>query len=297
MAQGVSLARAGVTVMSDLDLEFDAERVALVGDWAPLFDFLRGRAELSRGKLELFGMDGRAAVAAGKVGVASARVEYNPSWTAAGYLEKVAWLDGLGRRESRAQAAQALGTLGLGRFASRTLGGLTRVEWLAVALAKASLSAPALVFAEGAFDGLGSTDSDWLEQVFSALAQRCRLVTSYSDLSRANRHLVLRHDHVVLLFGGRVVTRGDPKVALEPGTFLVTVTRGALRLRDRLVAAGCVVRGDAALEDDRVTQLLVSSQADDLSDCIVALAVEHDVPVIELLPVGAEADATSEQGA
>jgi ABC-2 type transport system ATP-binding protein len=224
----------------------------------------------------------------GKVGLACADADVNPAWTAAGYLERVALLDVGSRGVAKRRAQQALESLGLGRLSSRTLGALTRVERLAVALARASLSAPELIVLESGFDGLGVADANWLRQVIAGLVTRARLMVSFADLSGNGRHVVLRHDHCVLMFCGRVVAQGDPKVVLRPVSFLVTVTRHAKRLRDELLTLGCSVQADATLDDATTTQLVVAGGGDDLSDRIVQVAVDHGVPVIELLPVGIE---------
>jgi predicted ABC-type transport system involved in lysophospholipase L1 biosynthesis ATPase subunit len=285
-ATGASLARAGVTLISNLDLEFDAARVALIGDWSALFDFLGGRAELTRGELLLLGLDAGAALRSGRVGLALGRAEPNPAWTSAGYLTKGALLDGKPRATAGRDAIRALEALGLGPLSQRTLASLTSVERSAVALARASLSSPELILVEGAFDGLGPMDADWLERVLAMLGERCRLVTSFFDLSGHHLLSVLRHEHVVFSFQGRVVAQGDPRVIFRSGTYLVTAMRHASRLSEGLAALGYSVGAARSLDDAAPTQLLVSSDAPDVSRSIVRVAVEHEVPIIELRPVG-----------
>jgi ABC-type sulfate/molybdate transport systems ATPase subunit len=231
------------------------------------------------------------------VGLVSASFEANPSWTAASYLEKGLLLDGKSGGQARGEAARVLAALGLGAIASRTLAGLTRVEWLAVALARASLTTPELVVVESAFDGLGATDAEWLDRVLSEIAQRSRLATSFVDLSATNRRRVLGYDRAVLMFRGRVVANADPETALRPGSYLVTVMRHAARFRDGLEAAGCGVQAGSLLDDESTSQLLVGSDAPELSTRIVRVAAENEVPVLELLPVeGEPSDETRSAG-
>ncbi len=71
-------------------------------------------------------------------------------------------------------------------------------------------------------------------------------------------------------------------------SYLVSVTRRAALLKDVLVARGCRV-GAAELDNETPSLLLVSARSEQLPDWIAEVAVEHEVPVIELIPLPAGA--------
>jgi ABC-type multidrug transport system ATPase subunit len=151
-------------------------------------------------------------------------------------------------------------------------------------LAQALLTDPRVIAAEAPFRALGSAASDWLWSLFKNAIEGRQLVVSFDEAVLDSRALIREFDQVVLLHTGKLVAVGPPSEVLQAGAYLVSVTRRAASFRRELEAQGCEVRA-TKLDDELPSQLLIRASGQDLAGIIARTATQHEIPVIELVPL------------
>jgi ABC-type nitrate/sulfonate/bicarbonate transport system ATPase subunit len=253
-ARGVGVARAGVEVVRDVDLDLPVgEVVVLIGPngagKSTLLGALAGLLPVTRGTIERAGR-----VAAALQAPALARRSARANVEAA-----LQWW-GVARRERRERALAALHAIGARALADRPAGALSGGEARRVHLARAlALEADALLLDEP-FAGLDApTRAELLYDAASALrdARRATLVVVHDRVEAW-----ALADRVLVMLDGRIAAAGPPAAVFgDPPTTEVAAFVGFV---GRLHEAGTVrlLRPqDVALDDSsplraRVTRLV-----------------------------------------
>ena len=140
LLQGARIEAGGVTSEA-LTARGGAQKVALVGDFRPLFRLLTRDAALVGGRAEIASVPA-ADAAASTVGVALSDPPHVPEWTPERYLTESARLLGLSERDARLEVESVLATMSLGAFARHRLDVLERPLRRAVGFAHAMLGSP-----------------------------------------------------------------------------------------------------------------------------------------------------------
>jgi ABC-type Na+ transport system ATPase subunit NatA len=245
----------GAVALEALSLTADGARVALIGQWQPLFALLGGAARLRSGTVTLSGADATSAVADGVVGLAPLDPPLYSETLVERWLWEGARLAGFSRREARDAGKTALSTLALPHLVSRRFGTLTQSEKRGVVLAQALLGAPPVLAVEDPCVGLDERGVAQVADIVERAAAGRSLVISTSDVPNTGPALV-------------------PKPR-----YLVGVTRNLERLAERLSGLGLNAKTNGA------ARLLVELPDDSATGKILDAAVEADSPVIELRPL------------
>ncbi len=188
--QGLCIERALDLVVEGLDIEVDAVRLALVGDFTPIFSVLTGAARVVSGVFEVEGRAGHSAVRDGDLGLVLADDWTHPRWTVLDALDRSARLAGLPKRAARSRADAVLERLELSGLAERRLTGLASAELRGVELAQAILTDPEVIAAQAPFRGLGVAARDWLWALFERAAQGRKLIVSFDGLFPQDHELI-----------------------------------------------------------------------------------------------------------
>ena len=267
-ASGVGVARAGVEVVHDVDVDLRAgEVVVLIGPngagKSTLLAALGGLLALTRGTVER-----RGRVAAALQAPALARRSAKANVEAA-----LAWW-GVPRRERGERALAALHAIGARALADRPAGALSGGEARRVHLARALALAPDALLLDEPFAGLDApTRAELLYDAASALrdARRATLLVVHD---RAEAWALA--DRVMLMLDGRIAADGPPAtVFAHPPTPAVAHFVGFAGRLEEPDAIRLLRPQDVALEDGgslraRVTRLVP------LEDGVrVELALDH----------------------
>jgi ABC-type nitrate/sulfonate/bicarbonate transport system ATPase subunit len=253
-SRGVSVARAGVDVVHDVDLEVRAGEVVVVvgpngAGKSTLLAALAGLLPLSGGELEC---RGRVATALQAPALAKrsalANVEAALGW----------W--GVPRAERRERAIAALDAIGAGALAGRPAAALSGGEARRVHLARVLALAPEVLLLDEPFAGLDApTRADLLYDASSTLrsGERATLVVVHDRVEAW-----ALADRVVLMLDGRVAADGLPSaVFADPPTREVAAFVGFVGEIDESDAIRMLRPQDVAIDGDgplraRVTRLV-----------------------------------------
>lgn len=209
--QSVELRRGGRTILGPVSLTLDGEGITMVigpngSGKTSLLRAMHGLERISRGRLIWQGAPDR-------VRLAQAFVFQAPILMRRSILDNIAYpllLDGLGRAAARAQAAAMAARVGLGGPLDRPAQVLSGGERQKMALARALIRAPEVLFLDEPCANLDGRSTRDIEAVLKAArADGTRIVMSTHDLGQARRLA----DDVILLYQGRVHEAG-PKAAL-----------------------------------------------------------------------------------
>ncbi|WP_106418381.1 ABC transporter ATP-binding protein [Salinicola tamaricis] len=205
-----------LTILDDLDLcVMPGESVAILGSSgagkSTLLALLAGLDTPSHGELALFGTalpaldeDGRAALRAGRVGFVFQNFQLLPTLTA---LENVMLpLELTPGRDHQQRARDWLGRVGLGERLDHLPKQLSGGEQQRVAVARAFVTRPELVFAD---EPTGNLDRDTGSAIIESLFALNREAGTTLVLVTHDPHLARRCQRCLRLDGGRLV-------ALEP---------------------------------------------------------------------------------
>jgi len=254
-ARGVGVARAGVEVVRDVDIEIGpGEVVVLIGPngagKSTVLGALAGLLPVTRGALD---RDGRVAAALQAPALARRSARANVEGA-------LAWW-GVPRRERRERALAALQAIGARALADRPAGALSGGEARRVHLARAlALEADALLLDEP-FAGLDApTRAELLYDAASALrdTRRATLVVVHDRVEAW-----ALADRVVVMLDGRIAADGPPAAVFgDPPTPEVAAFVGfAGRLKEPGGALRMLRPQDVALDENaplraRVTRLV-----------------------------------------
>lgn len=282
----------GQPLLSRLTARSSAQRLALLGDWSPLFRLLSGEAQLSAGKLELMGHPLPLGVQNGRVGLLRLETLLPPNWSGEQLLASSAELVGLSRQAAARAAFTALDRLGLAALASRRLGHLQLGERRALLLAHALLTDPEVLCLEQPLSGLDGSAEQLLLAVIERALQGRRLVVSLDGAapSAGERELLSRSNEALRLHAGVVVS--DRERPPPVTRFTATVCRNHHAFAGALAQRG--LRAHPTHEAG-LLGALTSAQAgpawrylvelsDESTSGILDAAIETDAGLIELVP-------------
>jgi ABC-2 type transport system ATP-binding protein len=276
-----------------LDVKSEAERLALIGDWSPLFRLLAGEAELAAGTLHVAGMPVPLGVEQGKVGLMRLDPLLPGAWSAEQFLASSAELGGGPRNTAQKTAFQTLERLGLTELASRRLAHLQLAERRALLVAHALLTDPRVLCLEQPLVGL---DTHAEEAVLAVIERACagrRLIVAVADpeLGPGSRQLVQACSERLRLAAGVVVPELDRSAPIARVT--ATVCRNHRAFAEALGARGLAAHAthEAGLLNPLTSPLagpcwryLVELPAGSTAPVLDA-ALETEAGLVELIPL------------
>lgn len=290
-ADGACIEEAGAELVEGLSASAPGERLALLGDWEPLFRLLTRRAVLSRGTLRIGGIDAATGVAENQVGVALSDPVLPPDLKVRAYLAASARLTGLGLLSARSEARRTLEQLGIKSLGKRRISTLNLTERRALMIAHAALGDARVLVLELPFGGLDRAAAESIAMLVERVAPGRRLVASVemNAVDGPAASFVASADRVVVLASGRIAAIGEPKAVLGPTPrCVVWTTRAARELAGALEQRG--VRVDVDPVDGAGGGRLVVHLPDGAdSALVVEAALEVSAPIVELLPLGVKA--------
>lgn len=277
-------------------------RLALVGNFRPLFRLLGSDAALVSGSGRIGAVPISTAVARGSVGLAPLDPELIPDWTAERYLLETARLRGLREAEVRREADAAIATFALQGAARMRVVQLFAAVQRVLQLAQATIGAPGCLCVEAPLAGLEAEAQAYVSAAIDRATLERRLIVSVPALPArgAERTLVERADYVMVERGGRIVSEGAPSTALPAGKrCIATVTRGGDVLLAALAAHGFSaarviatpeVLGAAEPSSPADApavplQILVELHPGATPNDVFAAAAQAGVPLVELVAV------------
>ena len=288
---------AGGSLTASLDLLSSAERVGLVGDWAPLFRALTGEVEVARGSAGIFECRIDQALARGVVGVALCDPPLPEAFSVREYLEHAARLSHGSKTRAVSDARRTLDELDLAELATRPLGALVHFQRRALGVAFASVTAPPVLCLETPLQGLDAPSADYVARLCAHVAKRSRLIVSaLAPTSPSPEHSLLATcDELFLLQGGTLLAYGAPAAVLAPSArYLFTlVGERDNELETSLSRSGCRLTPQASptsfdawlAPNRRVTRYLIELPVTESSDRLLDAALALGLTVLELQPL------------
>lgn len=281
---------------ASLSLRSDARRIALLGDWEPLFGALTGAATLEAGNAQILGHELGEAVARGVVGLALCDPPLPASFSVREYLEHAARLSHGSARRAESDARKSLDQLGLTELGALPIGRLPPYQRRALGIATATLGAPAVVCLEAPLGGLDAASADYVAKLCARVAERHRLIVSAAALSTPSpeRAFIDTCEEIFLLRSGVLAASGSPETLFSAhARYLLTLAGDGGQLASALDAAGCTVHAQptpssyaALLEPSaRVSRYLVELPPAASSDVVLDAALASGVAVLELEPL------------
>ena len=276
----------GAAWRAPLTLRADARRVALVGDWEPLFQVLGARAEVGGGNATILGCALESAIRHGILGFAACDPPLPGSFSVTEYLQHAARLSHGSASRAAHDAKRALERYGLSELAKRKLAELALYQRRALGIAFATLTEPAVACLEAPLRGLDAPSADYVARLCVEAAARSRLVLSAALPSSPSpeRSLLDACDEVFVLAHGVLVAHGAPSAVFGAGS------RYALRVKGEKIEdfAGALrsrgVRLEAHPEVGRFNVELPSSSSES-TDVLLDAALDHGLIVLELEPI------------
>jgi ABC-type Na+ transport system ATPase subunit NatA len=278
-----------------LTLRGGERRVALVGNFRPLFRLLSGEARLVSGTVEIAGVPATEAVRRGKAGLALLDPPLVPAWTLERFLLESARLAGLEPADSERSVEAALAYFELGGLRRTRLQTLFPPVRRAALLAHATLTAPEVICAEAPLSDLDAEGQAYVAQALERAAEGRALLASVPALlpEGAERALVERADFVVEEHAGRIVRQGP---ALERGAqrYFVTVTRAGQEFLSALAERGLAARptpivpvrfGEPAANASGSLRVVVELSSARTTGDVLSAAHAAGAPVVELTAV------------
>ena len=268
----------GQPLLARLELTSHAERVALLGDWSPLFRLLCGEAELAGGTLHVAGVPVPLGVEQGTVGLMRLDPLLPGTWSAEQLLSSSSELSGTPKKAAGKLAFQTLERLGLAGLATRRLAHLPLAERRALLVAHAVLTDPRVLCLEQPLLGL---DTNAEQAVLAVIERACagrRLLVAVSDpeLSPGSRQLVHTCAERLRLSAGVVL----PELEGGPAAARVTATvcRNHQAFADALRQRGLNAR---ATHEAGVLNALTSTMAGRCWRYLVELPAGSTAPIVD----------------
>jgi ABC-type Na+ transport system ATPase subunit NatA len=290
-AQEARIDLLGRPLLTRFSAQSSAERLALLGDWSPLFRLLSGEAQLSSGTLQLMGLQVPAAVQQGKIGLMRLDPVLPAAWSGEQLLASSAELSGLSRKAAGQAAFTMLDRLGLVALASKRLGHLQLAERRALLVGHALITEPQLLCLEQPLSGLDTSAEQLLLAVIERALPGRRLLVSLSDAehSAGERELLQRSADRLRLAAGVVVTEPEQGPAAR---VTATICRNHQAFAEALASRGLQAH---PTHEAGLLGALTSPQAGpawrylvELSDGgtgpILDAALETDAGLVELVP-------------
>jgi ABC-type multidrug transport system ATPase subunit len=270
-----------------LNVRSQAQRIGLVGDWEPLFELLRGRAEVSSGRARVLGCELELALSRGVLGFAACDTLLPGSFTVSEYLQHAARLSHGSKSRAVHDARRALDRYGLAELAKRKLGELPHYQQRALGIALATLTAPAVVCLEAPLRGLDAASADYVARLCGEAAAHSRVVLSAALLPgspSAERSLLLTCDELFVHKQGALVAAGAPSSIFAEGA------RYSLSVTGPRIADFSQVLRDAGVRLEPRSQggsfsVQLPEQGNAGTDLLLDTALDHGLIVLELEPI------------
>ena len=270
-------------------------RLALVGNFRPLFRLLAGDARLVSGTAELAGESLSEAVRRGTAGLALLDPPLVPGWTLERYLFESASLAGLTKSDAQRAGEAALGYFELTGLRRTRLDTMFAPVRRATFIALATLAAPAVLCVEAPLSDLDADGQTYVARALERAAVGRRLLVSVPTLlpEAAERELVARADWVVEEHAGRVVREGA-KLERSTRRYLATVTRGGPAFLEALAARGLAARptplapvraGEPTPNDGGQLRVVIEVPATASTREVLSAAEAAGAPLVELSAV------------
>jgi putative ABC transport system ATP-binding protein len=267
------------------EFQSSAQRLLLVGSWAPLFQLCAGSVNLQGGRLLILGHDAERAVADGQVGLSLADAPLPASWTLHEVLLQSGRLLGFSAREASDRARAWARDTGLEARLPKALGALGAAERRAAVLLAAVLGEPAVLVLEEPFASLEPSEQDFVARLLERLLLgRGGLIALREPPSERATAGWLRSEDEVLMLGPHGLSARGRRAELQanPSAYRVVVLREAEALSALLGAAGYrVLEGRAA----GGLGLTVADPNRQGTRPLIAAALRADAPIVELGPV------------
>ncbi|HEX2669235.1 MAG TPA: hypothetical protein VHM25_00105 [Polyangiaceae bacterium] len=267
-------------------LRTDARRVALVGDWEPLFQVLGARSEVGGGSAIILGCALEAAISRGILGFAACDPPLPGSFSVAEYLQHAARLSHGSASRASYDAKRALERYGLGELGKRKLAELALYQRRALGVALATLTEPAVACLETPLRGLDAPSADYVARLCVEAATRSRLVLSADVPSSPSpeRSLLDACDELFVLDRGVLVAHGAPSAVFAAGSRYAICVKGDKieGFVDTLRTLG--VQVEARAEVGRFNVELPSAGSES-TDVLLDTALDHGLVVLELEPI------------
>ncbi len=291
-AEGARIDLLGQPLLIEFNLASAAERMALLGDWSPLFRLLAGEAVLAAGTLTLCGCPASEGVQRGRIGLARLDPLLPNVWSAEHFLAASAELSGLNPRAARRAVSATFDKLGLGGLGARRLGHLQLGERRALLVAHALLTDPQVLCLEQPLLGLDTTAEELLLSIIERATQGRRLVVSLSDPSSSpgERELMRAASAVFRLEAGVVLP--EPRELPRSGRVAVTICRNheafsaalqARKLRAHPSHEAGILNALTSAGVGPAWRYLVELDGDSTS-AILDAALETEAGLVELIP-------------
>jgi ABC-type Na+ transport system ATPase subunit NatA len=292
LATAARIDLVGQPLVAKLDVESDARRLALLGDWSALFRLLSGEAELAGGVLLIGGAAVPVGVQQGSIGVMRLDPLLPPAWSAEHLLTSSAELAGMTKRSAERAAFKTLDALGLMALSGKRLGHLPPVERRALLVAHALLTDPKVLCLEQPLAGLDTGAEQLLLAVIERAVGPRRLIVALGDVSlgAGDRELYGRSDEQLRLSAGVVVRAAADNAATSRVT--ATICRN-----HQAFAAALAQRGLQAhpTHEAGILGALTSAHAgpawrylveltDGSTAGVLDAALETDAGLLELIP-------------
>jgi ABC-type cobalamin/Fe3+-siderophores transport system ATPase subunit len=278
-----------------LSLCSSARRIALLGDWQPLFGALTGAATPAAGSAQILGCELREAVACGIAGVALCDPPLPAAFSVREYLEHAARLSHGSARRAEGDARLSLDQLGLTELAALPIGRLAPYQRRALGIALATLGAPAVICLESPLAGLDAASADYVAKLCARAIERQRLIVSGAapNTPSPERAFLDTCEELFLLRSGVLVASGPPETVFSAhARYLLTLTGDGARLANALDEAGCKLQlqpspsyGALLGPGARVSRYLVELPPSTSSDLVLDSALALGVSVLELEPL------------
>jgi len=277
---------AGPAWAAPLSLRSTAQRVALVGDWDPLFQVLSGRAEVASGEASILGNPLESAISGGILGFAACDPPLPGSFTVNEYLVHAARLIHGSLNRARQDAQRTLERYGLVELTKRKLAELVSHQRRALGIALATLTAPPVVCLETPLRGLDAPSADYIARLCGEAAAHSRLVLS-SNLPASpspERSLLDTCDDLFVVARGELLARGAPSAVFAASSRYTLCVTG-----DNIAAYASAlgvqgVRVEARTEPGRFHVELPQTGTES-SDVLLDTALEQGVIIVELEPL------------
>jgi len=284
--QEFALRSPGAAWSAPLRLRSNASRLALVGDWNPLFQALSARAEIASGSATVLGCALESAIARGVVGFAACDPPLPGSFSVKEYLQHAARLTHGSATRSVHDAKRALERYGLTELAKYKLARLVLHQRRALGIALATLTMPAVICLETPLRGLDAPSADYIARLCLEAARHGRLIIS-ADLPHSpspERSLLDACEDVCVLERGVLVAQGAPSSVFAPNSrYALRVTGEPLApFLDSLRKLGMqvVVGADAGC-----FRIELPQAGGETADLLLDTALDHGVVVVELEPL------------
>jgi len=274
----------GAVWRAPLNLRSNAKRIALVGNWEPLFQVLGGRAETAGGTATILDCTLEATVSAGILGFAACDPPLPGSFTVTEYLEHAARLSHGSASRAVHDTKRAIDRYGLTGLAKRKLAELALYQRRALGVALASLTTPKVVCLEAPLRGLDAPSADYVARLCLEAAAHSRLLVS-ADLPNSpspERTLLDACDELFVLAGGELAAHGPPNAVFAAGARYSLRVKGTkiATFVDSLRTQG--VHIEARTDADRFN---IELPANANTDLLLDTALDHDLIVLELEPL------------